>query len=291
MTLLPSLFLQGRRYSSSFHREINVDCIFSSSVGDCPDQYVYTKQPPAEIFVCNPYINRQLKMSCSVLGQNVTDIKWWFAPGFEEEDATILTNSSKHFLNRMLVAGGLEVQLTVRDLDDEDVGTYWCQASAIDSHGVQLLSTSEVVFLQAKDYFGDIPNSCNFFLMNAGTRCASILVTETVSVVPTTSPEPFTSSVSLTSQPTPTNLPSLFGTHPPSIPTAVVPPTWSILEGSSGILYAVLGLVGFLAIVCISLTVIVVVLCRRRCAKAEIKGEDSVLHDWSYVWVHPHFVL
>ena len=241
------------------------------NVDNCPDQYVYTKQPPAELIVCNPYVNGQLKMSCSVLGQNITSIQWWFASDFDEDYAVLIMNSSKYSLRQLEVVGGLEVQLTIQNLDDGDSGTYWCQASVVDAHGVQLLSTSESIMLQERSGFGGIENGCNYELKNSDQRCASILVTETVSVVPTTFPEPHvsSSSVSLTYYPSPTNFPSSMGNEP----TVPLPPTYDIFEGSSVILYVVLGLVGFLAFVCLLLTVIVIVLCRRRCAQADIKSE------------------
>ena len=237
---------------------------------------MYTKQPPADLFVCNPYVNGQLKMSCSVLGQNVTSIWWWFASSSDEDDdAVLLTNSSKYSLRQLEVVGGLEVRLSVQNLDDGDAGMYWCQASVVDVHGVQLLSTSETVMLQDRDSFEGIGNGCTFEVKNSDTRCASILVTKTVSVVPTTFPEPHVSpsSVSPTSYPSTTNFPSSMSTHPPSEPTVLHPPTRDIFEESSAILYSVLGLVGCLAFVCLLLIVIVIVLCRRRCAQADIKSK------------------
>lgn len=236
---------------------------------------MYTKQPPADLIVCNPYVNGQLKMSCSVLGQNITSIQWWFASGSDEDDAVVLTNSTKYFLRQLQVVGGLEVQLSVQNLDNDDSGMYWCQASVVDVHGVQLLSTSETIMLQDKEWFEGIENGCNFELKNSDTRCASILVTETVSVVPTTFPEPHVlpSSVSPTSYLSPTNFPWSIGTHPPNEPTVHRPPNRDIFEGSRAILYSVLGLVGCLVVVCLLLIVIVIVLCRRRCAQADIKSK------------------
>ena len=246
--------------------------------GDCPDQYVYTQQPPQEIFVCNPYIIGELKMSCSVLGQNINDIQWWFSPGrLEVENATQLTNSSKYALNRKLVTNGLEIKLTVRNLGDEDVGRYWCQASVADMDGVQLLSTSESVELEDKDYFESqlITNACHFVLRNSAFRCASVLVPP---AMPTTPPEPSTPYPS--SSPTPSSMPSPSPsppptTLPPTSPPNLTPPlpTKSLFETSAGILYAVLGLVGFLAIACILLIVVVILLCRRRCARRDIDSK------------------
>ena len=224
-------------------------------------------------------------MSCSVIGDDVTDIQWWYAPSYEEGERTRLKNSSNYTIEPVYVDGVLEMRLTVHNLNDDDVGSYWCQASVIDAHGLQLLSTSEALVLMDEDSFEGIDNGCNFILKSANTRCASILVTKTVSVAPTTFYEPTTTpSLPPTTQPSPTTLPppttptfpqrppSLFESSSPTTPTFPQRPP-SLFESSSGILYAVLGLVGFLAIVCVLLVVIVIVLCRRRCGKADIKGE------------------
>ena len=244
---------------------------YSTHTGDCPDQYVYTKQPPQELWICNPYLNGELNLTCSVIGENVTDIQWWFAPSISDDgEHKLLTNGSKYALRRIPVEGGLEMQLTVRDLGGGDVGLYWCQASVVDALGVQLLSTSEAVPLNDQEDFMEDAFPCNFIPKNSQRRCASIIITETASVAPTSLPEPSSSSSSsppLTTSPAPTSLP------PSSPPVSVSPPPQSLLGGSSVILYAVLGLVGFLAVVCVSLCVIVIILCRRRCSRAAQKSE------------------
>lgn len=216
-----------------------------------------------------------LSLSCSVLGQNITDIQWWFAPGSVEENGIQLTNSSKYTLVPTVLAEGLEVQLTVNDLGDEDAGTYWCQASVEDMHGVQLLSTSESVELQEPRWFESnfITNKCMRVLRNSDTRCASILVTPPS--VTTTLPEPSLSSSVL--YPSPSSTPE---THtetvtqlPTTQPVSATPSSSGLFQTSSVILYAVLGLVGFLAIACVLLIVIVAVLCRRKCASRNMKSK------------------
>jgi hypothetical protein len=133
-----------------------------------------------------------------VVGQNVTEIQWWFAPGFIDENATSLTENSKYTLVPTVSAEGLEVQLTVNDLGDEDVGTYWCQASVEDKSGVQLLTTSESVELQEMSWFESnfLLNKCRV-LRNSDIRCASILVTPPPSVTTTTLPDTPTPSSSV----------------------------------------------------------------------------------------------
>lgn len=210
-------------------------------------------------------------MSCNVVGQNVTDIQWWFAPGSVEEHATQLTESSKYTLVPKTSLEGLEVQLTVNDLGDEDVGTYWCQASVEDKHGVQLLSASESVELEEMNWFevNLINNECMTILRNSDARCASILVTPPSAT--TTLPEP-----TLSPSPSPeahTGIVTQLWTTSQPVPVSATPP--GLFQTSSIILYAVLGLVGFLAIACVLLIVVVTVLCRRRCASRNVKGRQS----------------
>lgn len=226
-------------------------------------------------------------MSCSVVGQNVTDIQWWFAPGFIDENATQLTESPKYTLVPTVSAEGLEVQLTVNDLGDEDVGTYWCQASVEDKNGVQLLSTSESVELQEMSWFESnlITNKCMRVLRNSDIRCASILVTPPSSVTTTTQlpDSPTLSSSSL--YPSPSSAP---GTHtetvstqlPTTQPVSATVPS-GLFQTSSIILYAVLGLVGFLAVACVLLIVIVAVLCRRKCASRNMKSKKYSVYNCS----------
>lgn len=191
-------------------------------------------------------------------------------------------NGTKYALSGMAVEGGLAMQLTIKDLGEGDAGTYWCQASVVDARGVQLLSTSESLILEDREYFdtlGILLPCGGITLKNSKFKCASVLVTETASVlvtetasvVPTTLPEPTTSPHS-----TPPSIPPLTSHPSPSTlspPSQEVPKAPGLFESSSSILYAVLGLVGFLAIVCFLLVIIVVVLCRRKCGRGNTKGE------------------
>lgn len=220
-------------------------------------------------------------MSCSALGKNITDIQWWFAPDSVEENATQMTESSKYTLEPKILTEGLEMLVTVNDLGAEDVGTYWCQASVEDKNGVQLLSRSESVQLEEESYFSSqyISNPCTFVLRNSDIRCASILITPPT--VTTTLPEPSLSSSILYPSPSPLSSPETSissETAATQIPTTqpVSATPSGMFQTSSVILYAVLGLVGFLAIACVLLIVIVVVLCRRKCASRDIKSKYNL---------------
>ena len=230
-------------------------------------------------------------MSCSVIGQNITDIQWWFAPGSIDDNATQLTASSKYTLVPTDSAEGLEVQLTVNNLGDGDAGTYWCQAAVEDKHGVQLLSTSESVVLEDMDWFeaNFILNRCMHVLKNSDIRCASILVTPPSAT--TTLPEPTLSSSivyhspslspSSSLYPSPLSVPetyaeTIYTQLPTTQPASATPPS-GLFQTSSVILYAVLGLVGFLAIACVILIAVVAVLCRRKCASRNMKGTQYII--------------
>ena len=223
-----------------------------------------------------------------MVGQNVTNIQWWFAPGFVDENATQLTESSKYKLEPTASAEGLEVQLTVNDLGDEDVGTYWCQASVEDKSGLQLLSTSESVELQEMSWFESnfIMNKCMHVLRNSDIRCASILVTPPSSVTTTTTQLPDSPTLSSSVvYPSPSPTPKTY-TVSPQLPTtqpvSATAPS-GLFQTSSIILYAVLGLVGFLAIACVLLIIVVAMLCRRKCARHNMKGKKySVYNNCNY---------
>lgn len=217
-----------------------------------------------------------------MVGQNVTNIQWWFAPGSVDENATQLTESSKYTLVPTVSAEGLEVQLTISDLGDEDVGTYWCQASVEDKSGLQLLSTSESVELQEMSWFemNLITNKCMHVLRNADTRCASILITPPSSVI-TTTQLPDSPTHSSVVYPSPSPAPEPVSATAPS----------GLFQTSSIILYAVLGLVGFLAIACVLLIIIVAMLCRRKCARHNMKGKKYSVYNCNYNVVDlPHII-
>jgi hypothetical protein len=215
-----------------------------------------------------------------VVGQNVTEIQWWFAPGSIDENATQLTESSKYTLEPEVSAEGLGVQLRVNDLGDEDVGTYWCQASVEDKSGMQLLTTSESVELREMNWFNSISDmvACMGVLRNSNIRCASILVTPPPSVTTTTLPDTPTPSSSAL-YPSPSSAPEIrTETISTQLPTTQPTMPSGLFETSSIILYAVLGLVGFLAIACVLLIVIVALLCRRKCASRNMKSKRSVTY-------------
>ena len=218
-------------------------------------------------------------MSCSVIGQNITDIQWWFAPGSIDDNATQLTASSKYALVPTDSAEGLEVQLTVNDLGDGDAGTYWCQAAVEDKLGVQLLSTSESVVLEDMNWFETniILNKCRHVLRNSDIRCASILVTPPSAT--TTLPEPTLSSSIVYHSPSLSPSSSLYPSPLSATTTqsASATPPSGLFQTSSVILYAVLGLVGFLAIACVILIAVVAVLCRRKCASRNMKGTQYII--------------
>ena len=124
-------------------------------IGVCPDQYVYSQQPPEEV-TCNPYRGRTLRMECSVVGPNVGEIRWYFSTTSStfDENTTILINSTKYTLVPVTITNGAGVRLTVHNLTEErDAGYYWCQAYV--SGSSQMLSESTVFILREQSYYID----------------------------------------------------------------------------------------------------------------------------------------
>ena len=291
---------------------------FFLHIGACPDDYVYTQQPPEDV-VCNPYRDRILRLECSVLGPSVRRIQWYFSPA-DDESTNLLSSSSKYTLTPVAIQNGAGVRLTVNDLNEaDDLGSYWCQAYVVDSS--LILSESIVFELRGEsDYFAF---SCGErILRNSAVRCATVMEVPTLEFVttaysttvptPSSDVQPSLSSAPIsanlisttltilprvsdglspsillnlppiltsvvTQPPAPSMAPGPTDSSPTELRTASIPTEHSAVRSSDVILYAVLGLVGFLVLICVSLAVVILILCRKRCQKVGLEGENSSL--------------
>lgn len=272
----------------------------------CPDEsYTYTSQPPS-FLPCNPYLNRELKLDCAVTGPDVVKVRWYYNTEFNigsilHEGTIYLANSSKHLQMNHSISGGVGLTLTISNLTDNDAGSYWCQPFAAD--GSFYLSASSSLSIRKEEFYGEIPFECiRRALRNAETGCATTRdFPEPVSTIPPSSfVDAVLSSISATTSSLPlSSLPSTTSTYSPSpTPHAESPSALSGLNSSASsssspsselptarpesnisqiILYAVLGLVGFLAIICILLCIIIVRLCRKRSQKIGLEGEHRAI--------------
>lgn len=155
----------------------------TSADSACPDEYMYTEQPPADT-VCSPYINNVLKLKCAITGPNLEQIHWFFSETIDSEEKLLLTNSTKYTLITMFQEDGLALALTVHSLNAEnDTGVYWCQASIAGSNS--LLSASNYFTLE--DDYGETFQCPQNFLRNSEILCASPLEVEPPSEDSTTS--------------------------------------------------------------------------------------------------------
>ena len=232
----------------------------------CPDDYLYTQQPPAEA-VCNPYNRRLLQLDCEIVGEDVIEIRWYYSSSDSRTNPMQLINSTKYTLSPHTNNGNTGVQLTVHDLNvAEDMGSYWCQGVVPDGS----LTTSDVFELFDETEYHNFP--CNQILRRSSTTCASIirLSSVTTTQAPPLTTLPQTTPPETTTHPTLSPTP-LFITKQETTSTIVsteftapTSPGPMYVSDSQLVLYVVLGLVGFLGIVCVALGVVIVLLCRRR---------------------------
>ena len=295
--------------------------IYDIVIGVCPDQYVYSQQPPEDV-ACNPYHDRTLRMECSVMGPNVGEIRWYFSTTSStiDENTNLLTNSIKYTLVPVTITNGAGVRLTVHNLTEEkDAGYYWCQAYV--SGSSQILSESNAFILREQSEYIDF--SCGeVTLRNSNTRCATLMAVPTesstvlistsystanptstidvqpslssvhsrlsitlLSIVATTTQLQSSDDSSSTLSPVPTLMVTItmdststnFNTTstPTEQSTAVTFPR-NPSQLSEVILYAVLGLVGFLILICVSLAVVILILYRKRCQRIGLEGKGGV---------------
>ncbi len=219
----------------------------------CPDAlYQYTQQPPPES-LCNPYIEKALKFDCEIIGADVNEIRWYFSPDNTNENRVLLTNSTKYELSPYRGEGNnTALLLTINDLNAIDVGFYWCQGIVPD--GSLTRSISFELWNETEYFF---PRPCDFILRRSVPTCASVILS-TTAPPPTTLPQ-------TTHPPTTTPLHTPVFTTDQEVTSQAVPVKIFEITESELVLYVVLGLVGFLAIICFTLGIVIVLLCRRRC--------------------------
>lgn len=180
-----------------------------------------------------------------------------------DDDVLDITSSSKYRLVNKSSEDRLNVTLIISYLNEEDdQGTYWCRGFLLD--GTMLSMSNSFQLLRSADYVGPCPD--NLALKNVMSLCAwpFAVSTPTASAVSDISSPMTTDGLNLTTFETGT--PIKEGQNVSTIPTALPSDSES---NSIPILYIIIGMVGFLSIMCIVLGFIICFLCRRVTVKGK----------------------
>lgn len=178
------------------------------------------------------------------------------------DDVLDITSSSKYRLVNKSSEDRLNVTLIISNLNEEDdLGTYWCQGFLQD--GTMLSMSNSFHLLRSSDYLDPCRN--NLVIRSITSSCAwpSPVSTPTASVVSdNSSPMMTTDGLILTTYETETSIKE--GQNTSTIPTGSSPGSNSV-----PILYIIIGIVGFLSIMCIVLGFIICFLWRRVTVKGD----------------------
>lgn len=177
-----------------------------------------------------------------------------------DEDVFEITNNSKYTLESVSSLELLRVTLVVHNLNEEnDTGTYYCRAFLLD--GTILDSPHGFELKESSVYAEGLPCSPNVALKSGMSVCAIPYIPTTPDVSTTTpSPSPIHSTTVLL----PTISVTPAGIATVSTSSAVTLPNVATSNSSPiPILYIIIGLVGFLATMCIVLGFVICLLCKR----------------------------
>ena len=155
--------------------------------GMCLSEYL--EQPPNQL-TCNPYINKELKLECTVsLLQRETltgrlTVDWYRRPLLLNDTTT--SNQNRLSISRINPSQNITIQeqmlvsesmsrvrsrLEIRELDASDVGQYWC-GIRIDSTEWMILSDS-VPLQDPSEYTGLDPCSVSVAQSKRERKCAT----------------------------------------------------------------------------------------------------------------------
>lgn len=144
-------------------------------------RYAYTRQPLDEAF-CNPYLNGELRLECSVFGPLFSTIRivWFRSLGADnchiqqvEERQNVVDIQQEHFFSDRRAVRSL---LRVRNLDDADSGAYWCRILANET---ELLTPSNSLTLEVSAAYANLPPcSTTAGLSEMESKCANTSLLE-----------------------------------------------------------------------------------------------------------------
>jgi hypothetical protein len=214
----------------------------------------YVRQPPTEID-CNPYIDKELSLICTVNGSNASDISIvWFrrttiGSGMEELAASNSferprdVNGIRRFQSRFT-----QTRLNSRN----DTGEYWCQVRLTDDGTLLQDKSNILVLFNETHYQHQNLQGCNDVFVNQ-VDCLH------VAIGPNTLTDPMQSTPFSEVSPTPDSMAEE-------------------LEDSGknlAALYAVIAVIAVFCIVIVTLTIIIVVLYRKKCGPVRFKTEGE----------------
>lgn len=213
---------------------------------ECDSELKFVRQPPTEV-ECNPYI--ELSLICSVEGANTSNISIvWFrrtniGSGMEELAASLerasATNGTRRFQSRFTRTG-----LNPRN----DAGEYWCQVR-LTKDGTLLQNKSNVLVLYNETHYQHQSLGCDDVFVNQ-VDCLHVANTLT---------DPMQSTPFSEISPTPDSIPE------------------ELEDGGKNLaaLYAVVAVIAVFCIIIVTLTIIIVVLYRKKCGPVRFKTEGE----------------
>ena len=259
---------------------------------------MYTLQPP-EAFICNPYLNGILNLTCAVTGEPVKGIQWYFRRPNSVKNIMLTNESSNVTLIPNSIDNYYSLNLVISDLNSNNEGFYWCQGLVLEGDYILELTNSHEFELLPQFRYISLPCPIDKAIKNTNVRCAAIIPLSTDPPIVSSSvpyPDQVTSSDILvpldpTSSVEETHItstqiitPSLstpqMPASQPTIATSDEPtPPMSSLQLTDIILYSILALLGFLTLLVLSLSIgISVLCCRKRRTGLEGKYHQHLFH-------------
>ena len=259
---------------------------------------MYTLQPP-EAFVCNPYLNGILNLTCAVTGELIEGIQWYFQRPDSTENIMLTNESSNVTLIPNSMDNFYSLNLVISDLNSNNEGFYWCRGLVLEGDYILELTSSQEFELLPQSRYINFACLLNKAIKDSNVRCAAIIPLSTdppiisssvpypdqvtsidilVPLDPTSSVEE--THITSTQIITPSLSTPQMATSQPTIATSDEPtPPTSSLQLSDIILYSILALLGFLILLVLSLSIVISVLCcRKRRTGLEGKYHQYLFH-------------
>ena len=194
-----------------------------------------------------------IQIECGVIGSNLTRIEWYFSTSNNKDGNVLETNNSKYTFHKISSEENLTVVLTINDLNEKnDTGYYWCRAFLLD--GTMLSSTTSFE-LKTMDRYGELACRIDVIVKNSFSVCA--IPTNLVFTITPSSP-----TRKATQSPASVMTNEILKTvvFSASDPTSTISPSGT---HQVRVFYIIIGLVGFLILLCALLAFIVCLLCKK----------------------------
>ena len=197
---------------------------------------------------CNPYIINELRTACTVHAPSFDFTIHWFW----ESSRDVVTEVDRSQVRSSSTRSQLFLRL--KNLANH-TGLYWCQARL--SNGTVLEGSNRLILLEESAYVHQNIVNCT----TAGDQRLQQRSDRCIFSLPTTD-----------NTPSPTIMEQSTTTSPSFTPTMALNQTSSPTQESLGpALYAVIAVILVFCLVIITLTVVIVLLYRRKCARVDFK--------------------